>query len=61
MLVRIGVTAMTFELDLQEEPEYYDEHEPLSCRDCGSEEVHWENIDDKWVLCNNKDDKKHFC
>ena len=48
------------ELDLQDEPEHED-CGPLKCIDCGSEEIHWECIDDKWVLVNNDNGKKHFC
>lgn len=55
------MSEKVLDLDLQDESEYYDEYEPLSCRDCGSTNVHWENINDRWVLVNNDTDKVHFC
>ncbi len=51
-----------FELDLHREPETDDDEDTeLKCVDCGSTAIHWQNVRGKWVLYNDKDDKKHFC
>lgn len=51
----------TFRLDLQDEPDYEDYPEPIHCIDCGSEDVYWKCIQDRWVLYSTKNNKKHFC
>ncbi len=45
MLVGTGEIARMFELDLEEPGDFeYEDYEPLSCIDCGSEAVEWKSV-----------------